>query len=137
MDLVELYLFLQMGFKLSNDVFVLGPVAIFPETILSWNVGSAKDINEESLSLFTALHPTLDVIVLGLETNYEYGKITEMKKLLIKHNIRVEILHVQQACGIYNFLVSERRYVAAGLIPPLPQKHKLGLKPAKMKELTT
>ncbi|XP_076757291.1 NADH dehydrogenase [ubiquinone] 1 alpha subcomplex assembly factor 3 [Xylocopa sonorina] len=114
---------LPIGFKLSNDSVVLGPLAICSNALLSWNVSSAKDINEKTLSLFIALHPTLDLVVLGLETNYEYKKTLEMRKHLIEHNIKVEILPVHQACGIYNFLASEGRYVAAGLIPPLEEEN--------------
>jgi NADH dehydrogenase [ubiquinone] 1 alpha subcomplex assembly factor 3 len=38
---------------------VLGPMAIFPRTVLSWNVGSVDDINEDSLSLFCMLEPKI------------------------------------------------------------------------------
>lgn len=107
--------------------------------ILSWNIGSAKDINEATLSLFTIVHPALDLIVLGLETNYEYNRVLEIKKVLLKYSIRSEILPVRQACGVYNFLVSDGTYVAAGLIPPLPDKSNLygGLQrlPTKKREL--
>lgn len=108
-----------IGFKLNDNSLIVGPMAIFPRNLLSWNVGSAKDINEETLSLFVSLYPTLDILVLGLETQYEYSRVTEIRKILVKHNVRVEILPVQQACGVYNFLTNEGRYVGAGLIPPL------------------
>ncbi|GLV37808.1 uncharacterized protein CBL_06490 [Carabus blaptoides fortunei] len=55
----------QLGFRLNNDMTILGPMAIFPRTVLSWNVGSFRDINEDSLSLFTVLEPKLDILVLG------------------------------------------------------------------------
>ncbi|XP_071873526.1 NADH dehydrogenase [ubiquinone] 1 alpha subcomplex assembly factor 3 isoform X1 [Bombus fervidus] len=116
---------LPMGFKLNDNSLLLGPLVIFDRTILSWNVGSAKDINEATLSLFTIVHPALDLVILGLETNYEYNRVLEIKKVLMKYNIKSEILPVRQACGIYNFLINDGRYVAAGLIPPLPDKSNL------------
>ncbi|XP_033185665.1 NADH dehydrogenase [ubiquinone] 1 alpha subcomplex assembly factor 3 [Bombus vancouverensis nearcticus] len=130
---------LPIGFKLNDNSLLLGPIVIFDGMILSWNIRSAKDINEATLSLFTIVHPELDLIVLGLETNYEYNRILEIKKVLLKYNIRSEILPVRQACGVYNFLVSDGRYIAAGLIPPLPDKSNLycGLQrlPTKKREL--
>ncbi|KOC61616.1 NADH dehydrogenase [ubiquinone] 1 alpha subcomplex assembly factor 3 [Habropoda laboriosa] len=119
---------LSIGFTMNNNSLTIGPIAIFPETVLSWNVGCTKDINEASLSLFTILKPTLDILILGLEIKCEYNEIRELKKILLKYNIKNEIFPVQQACGVYNFLVSEGRYVAAGLIPPI---HSKILKPEK------
>ncbi|CAK9820035.1 NADH dehydrogenase [ubiquinone] 1 alpha subcomplex assembly factor 3 [Anthophora plagiata] len=123
---------LQTGFKMNDNSFIVGPIAIFPTGILSWNVGSTKDINEASLSLFTILKPPLDILVLGLETTYEYNRVAELKKILLKFNIRNEILPVQVACGVYNFLLNEGRCVAAGLIPPIisniPNKSEMMLK---------
>ncbi|CAK9818728.1 NADH dehydrogenase [ubiquinone] 1 alpha subcomplex assembly factor 3 [Anthophora quadrimaculata] len=121
----------QIGFKMNDDSLIIGPIAIFPTGILSWNVGSTKDINEASLSLFTILKPPLDILVLGLESTYEYNRVAELKKMLLKFNIRNEILPVEKACGVYNFLISEGRHVAAGLIPPvlsIPHKLETSLK---------
>ena len=57
---------------MNDNSLILGPLAIFPEIILAWNINSTKDINEATLSLFTILYPTLDLLILGLESNYEY-----------------------------------------------------------------
>ncbi|OAD57692.1 NADH dehydrogenase [ubiquinone] 1 alpha subcomplex assembly factor 3, partial [Eufriesea mexicana] len=108
-----------VGFQLSDKSIVVGPIAIFSQTIFSWDIVNAKDINEATLSLFTVLDPSLDVLILGLETQHKYEDIQKIKKILHKYRIRNEIIPVQQACGIYNHLICERRYVAAGLIPPL------------------
>lgn len=113
---------LPIGFTLSDASLLLGPIAVLNGTFFSWNVGSANDINEETLSLFTVLYPVLDILVLGLETKCEYSRIREIKEILRKHNIKSEISEVQQACGIYNFLANDGRYVAAGLIPPVSEK---------------
>ncbi|XP_076299999.1 NADH dehydrogenase [ubiquinone] 1 alpha subcomplex assembly factor 3 [Lasioglossum baleicum] len=111
-----------MGFVFNNNSRLIGPLALFPKTVLCWDIGSGKDINEQTLSLFLIIEPKLDILILGLEKNYEYQKVQEMKKILIDRGIKVEILPVDQACGIYNFLCEEGRYVAAGLIPPLPEE---------------
>lgn len=113
---------IEIGFQLNNGTLLVGPIVIFPKTLLSWNVGTARDINEKTLSLFTTIEPPLDIIVIGLETNYSYEFQTKIRGYLKEYNIRAEILPSVQACGSYNFLVSEGRHVGAGLIPPLLQK---------------
>jgi NADH dehydrogenase [ubiquinone] 1 alpha subcomplex assembly factor 3 len=40
-------------------MMTVGPIALFARTVLSWNVSSHEDINEESLSLFTTLEPKI------------------------------------------------------------------------------
>ncbi|XP_012135635.1 NADH dehydrogenase [ubiquinone] 1 alpha subcomplex assembly factor 3 [Megachile rotundata] len=112
----------SIGFKLNNNSTLVGPLAIFPTTFLCWNIASGKDINNASLSLFTIIEPKLDVLVLGIETKYDFKRILELKKLVGEKNISVEILPTDRACGVYNFLCEEGRHVAAGLIPPLPEE---------------
>ncbi|XP_021918608.1 uncharacterized protein LOC110829308 isoform X2 [Zootermopsis nevadensis] len=55
----------QFGFRLNNGMYILGPMAIFPRTVLSWNVGSERDINEDSLSLFCLLEPKIALPCVG------------------------------------------------------------------------
>jgi hypothetical protein len=38
---------------------VLGSMAIFPRTVLSWNVGNVHAINEDSLLLFCLIEPKI------------------------------------------------------------------------------
>ncbi|KAF3424668.1 hypothetical protein E2986_04124 [Frieseomelitta varia] len=131
---------LPIGFTLSDASLLLGPIAVLNGTFFSWNVGSTNDINEETLSLFTVLYPVLDVLVLGLETKCEYSRIREIREILRKYNIKSEISEVQQACGIYNFLANDGRYVAAGLIPPISERfnthRRLSIENAEAKKLT-
>uniref|UniRef100_A0A8B9SCF1 NADH:ubiquinone oxidoreductase complex assembly factor 3 n=1 Tax=Apteryx owenii TaxID=8824 RepID=A0A8B9SCF1_APTOW len=46
------------GFAISGSL-VVGPCAILPRAILQWNVGSYRDISQESLSLFRLLEPQI------------------------------------------------------------------------------
>ncbi|XP_052057730.1 uncharacterized protein LOC127698355 [Mytilus californianus] len=109
--------FSQMGFLLSSETRVLGPIALFPKTVLHWNVRSHEHINEESLALFPLLVPKLDLVIIG------YGdrdnKVSNSVFTFLKSKkINVEILPTDVACSTFNFLNLERRYVAAALIPP-------------------
>ncbi|KAJ8960899.1 hypothetical protein NQ318_020198 [Aromia moschata] len=109
----------QVGFRLNNDITILGPMVIFPRSVLSWDVGSISDITEESFSLFTIIEPKLDILVLGIGDKPEnfnfYRKILPFSR---KFNIPLEILPTEQACSTFNFLNSEGRYVAGAMIPP-------------------
>lgn len=112
--------FSQYGFRLNNDMVIIGPMAIFPRSVLSWNINNFEDINEDSLSIFYTLEPKIDVLVIGIGdqkvTPQLSKKIIEFMK---KYKINVEILTTEQACATFNFLNAESRMVAAALIPPL------------------
>ncbi|XP_005185117.1 NADH dehydrogenase [ubiquinone] 1 alpha subcomplex assembly factor 3 [Musca domestica] len=110
----------QFGFRMNNDMVVIGPVAVFPRSLLSWNVNSVEDINEASLSLFTALEPKIDVLILGIGDQTPSPNISkEILSFMRKYKINVEVLRTEQACATFNFLNAENRMVASALIPPL------------------
>lgn len=112
--------FSQVGFRLSNDMKVIGPMAIFPRSVLSWNVETHEDITEESLSLFTALEPKIDILVIGIGDQQTTPAFTKkIIEFMKKYRINVEVLNTEQACATFNFLNAESRVVAAALIPPV------------------
>ena len=109
----------QAGFRLNNGINVVGPMAIFPRTVLSWNVGNSENINEASLSLFGVLEPKIDILVIGVGDD----KITpafskKIVEYMRKYRINVEVLSTEQACTTFNFLNHEGRVVAGAMIPP-------------------
>lgn len=108
----------QAGFTLNNGIKMVGPMVLFSKSLLYWNIASAKDINKDSLVLFSVLEPKLDLLIIGLEEDYEYEFIANLKKTIKDLGINSEILPVDQACSIFNFVNLENRYVAAALIPP-------------------
>ena len=99
-----------------------------------------KDVNEDSLSLFTLLDPRycfflasvapmlsphdiivrLDLLVIGhggqpgVRDPVDPRVILKMKK----KGVNIEVLTTEKAISTYNFLVEEGRIVAAALIPP-------------------
>ncbi|XP_064523450.1 NADH dehydrogenase [ubiquinone] 1 alpha subcomplex assembly factor 3 isoform X2 [Pseudopipra pipra] len=104
------------GFTISGNV-VVGPCAVLPRSILQWNVGSHRDVSHESLSLFRLLEPHIEILVLGTGDRVERlhsGMLKQMREC----GIAVEVQDTPNACATFNFLVSEKRIVAAGLIPP-------------------
>lgn len=110
----------QVGFRLNNGLYVLGPMAIFPRTVLSWNVGNVLAINEDSLILFCLLEPKIDVLVLGVGDTRDSSQMnSSILSFMAKYHISVEVLTTEQACATFNFLNAERRCIAGALIPPL------------------
>ncbi|KAM3620872.1 uncharacterized protein V6R79_003113 [Siganus canaliculatus] len=106
----------SQGFNIDGNR-VFGPCAVLPPAILQWNVGSSKDITEESVSLFHMLEPKIEILVLG--TGGRVERIDPSVLALLKNKgISVEVQDTPNACATFNFLTSERRVVAAGLIPP-------------------
>lgn len=105
------------GFRLNNGIFAVGPLAIFPRTILQWNVNTINELTIESLSLFCLLEPKLDILIIGTGDK----KILPSKdvlKYLKSNKISAEILPTDQACSTFNFLNAEGRCVAGAFIPP-------------------
>lgn len=111
--------FSQAGFRLNNGIFVLGPMAIFPRTVLSWNISHYEEINDKTLSLFTVLEPKIDVLVVGTGDQPITPKFSNnIIAFMRKYGINVEVLPTEQACTTFNFLNGEGRMVAAAMIPP-------------------
>ncbi|XP_016953465.1 NADH dehydrogenase [ubiquinone] 1 alpha subcomplex assembly factor 3 [Drosophila biarmipes] len=110
----------QYGFRLNNDMVLIGPITVFPRSVLSWNVNSFEDINEESLSLFPTLEPKIDVLIIGIGDQAPPPALSKrIIEFMKKYKINVEILRTEQACATFNFLNAENRMVACALIPPL------------------
>lgn len=109
----------SLGFLLSSGIRVFGPCAIFPRSVLHWNVRNVQDINEDSLSLFTMLEPKIDILVLGVGERDNMKKIdSKIMRHLRANKINVEMLPTDQALATFNFLNAEKRYVAGAFIPP-------------------
>ena len=106
-----------MGFVLNNGINVVGSVALFPRTALSWQVASVDDINEESLSLFYMLEPRLDMLVIGTGDRGTRLNL-DIIKFLRSKRLNVEAVPTESACATFNYLNADGRLVGAGLIPP-------------------
>ncbi|KAG8318676.1 NADH dehydrogenase [ubiquinone] 1 alpha subcomplex assembly factor 3 [Homalodisca vitripennis] len=115
-----------LGFRLNNGIFVVGPVAMFPRTVLSWNVKDDYDVNEKSLSLFLHLAPKLDVLVIGLSDARNQQLLMNVRKEVYEmmnrwkpeDRMNIEVLPTEKAVTTFNFLNAEKRFVGAALIPP-------------------
>ncbi|EEC06979.1 conserved hypothetical protein [Ixodes scapularis] len=92
-------------------------MALFPRSVLQWNVGSLENVPEEAFSLFTLLEPKIDVLVIGMGDRHERID-PNLVKFLRSKRIGLEAHPTVTACTTFNFLNVEDRNVAAALIPP-------------------
>ncbi|ELT90525.1 hypothetical protein CAPTEDRAFT_168638 [Capitella teleta] len=117
----EIYItsYSTVGFKLNSGIRVLGPTVIFPRSILHWNIAGPEAINEHSLSLFTVLEPKLDVLIIGAGTSDDLKAVDpKIIQYLRTKKLSVELLTTDHALATFNFLNSEKRYVAGAFLPP-------------------
>lgn len=101
------------GFRLNNGVTVLGPMMLFPRTVLSWQVEGIHDVSADSLKFLTLLEPHIDLLIVGTDSNKEKAMMAARSL-----NIRVEVLQPEHAAASYNFLMAEGRSVCAAMLPP-------------------
>ena len=59
------------GFRLANDNFLMGPIAAFPKTVLSWRVPTPEQITPDALSLFFMLQPKVWKHLNNLNSNFQ------------------------------------------------------------------
>lgn len=107
------------GFILGDGTELIGSTIIFPHTLFSWHVNSAKDVTEESLTLFKILDPKLDMLIFGFGNDEDFPIETRRKfaEICKKLEIKYEALPTEKAVGLFNFMSNELRFVAAALIP--------------------
>lgn len=81
--------FNQYGFLINGNIRILGPIAIFPKTIFSWNISDISDINEKSLLLFKMLEPKI-----GNLTSSLFQTLFDIKddNLFFRFQIQIDIL---------------------------------------------
>ncbi|KAJ8707896.1 hypothetical protein PYW07_011573 [Mythimna separata] len=85
-------------------------MAIFPKTVMSWQVATAGEVTEQSLRLFKLLEPKIDLLVIGLDSN-ERTVWDRVLKTARTCGLNAEVLPTDHACSTFNFLNSEGRLV--------------------------
>lgn len=108
----------QLGFRLNNKTFVMGPMIIFKKHVLFWNIRGDEAINEKSLEVFFHFEPPLDLLIVGYGDNMNTRNLSkDIYGTCIKRGVPLELLPSAKACTLYN-IVAQDRNVAAALIPP-------------------
>ncbi|CDW53707.1 DUF498 domain containing protein [Trichuris trichiura] len=116
----------EFGFRLTNGVFVVGPMAVLGQVALSWKVATVDEITEESLTLLTMIEPKPDLIVLGAGDKENVGVLEKrLRSFFLENKLNVEIMATRDACPTLNYLNADQRY-AVGLLFPVSQLSKEG-----------
>lgn len=77
-------------------------MAIFPRTVLSWNVATIDDINENSLRLFCALEPKIELLVIGIGDEPVTPELSKRLQQIMKtYKINVEVLKTEAVSFSY------------------------------------
>lgn len=98
-----------------------GPVLVFPNAVLNWDVADAEDafsaFDPSSLGAVAAANPAIEVLLLGTGTRTEF--VRPSLKASIKQSIGLvpDAMETGAACRTYNILLAEGRRVAAALLP--------------------
>ena len=103
------------GFRVSGVIYH-GPVLVFPDSTVPWDVASACDVTLDALAPVIE-HGGMEILLLGL------GRTTSAVPAALRAPLRaariaLEAIDTGAACRTYNVLVAEDRRVAAALIPP-------------------
>ncbi|KAF7994682.1 hypothetical protein HCN44_004154 [Aphidius gifuensis] len=110
-----------IGFRLNLGISILGPMLIFPRSVIGWNIGEAGDIDEKSLTIFKVLEPKPDIVILGLDQVYPRDApfLKDFERIMKSYNIKYEINQIRHACTTFNFLNAESRYCVGAFMPPV------------------
>lgn len=113
--------FFQIGFRLNLGISILGPMLIFPRSVIGWNIAEAADIDEKSLTIFKVLEPKPDIVILGLDKAYPRNApfLKDFERIMKSHDIKYEINQIKHACTTFNFLNAESRYCVGAFMPPV------------------
>ena len=103
------------GFRVSGVIYH-GPVLVFPDVTVAWEVASAPDVTWEALAPVIE-HGGVEILLLGLGRSTS-AVPAHLRTALRAARIALEAMDTGAACRTYNVLMAEDRRVAAALIPP-------------------
>ena len=104
------------GFRVSGVIFQ-GPVLVFPDRTIPWQVATAREIDADSLAPVIE-HGGVEILLLGLGRSMR-AMPAALRTRLKAARISLEPMDTGAACRTYNVLIAEDRRVAAALIPPV------------------
>jgi uncharacterized protein len=104
------------GFRVSGVVYA-GPVLVFPDRTLAWDVAAAAAVDLDSLAPVVA-HGGVEILLFGV--GRRIGPVAAALRLgLRRSGIALEPMDTGAACRTYNLLLGEDRRIAAALLPPV------------------
>lgn len=103
------------GYLTINDEHVAGSIIITAERlIIDWPAQVFNDLDETNLNAVLPLNP--EIVLIGTGNRQQFPQASALASLL-SEGIGIEIMDTAAACRTFNILMSERRNVAAMLLP--------------------
>ena len=93
-----------------------GPVIVFPDRTLAWNVSTFEDLTTHDFADIVAAAKSVEVLLLGCGAAMRLPA-RALKAELKQAGIIVEPMDTGAACRTFNVLMGEDRRVAAALLP--------------------
>ena len=107
-------------FQIAGVVYT-GPVLVFPNAVLTWDVADSADIfsalDPATLGAIAGANPVIEVLLFGTGAKTEF--VRPSLKASVKQSIGLmpDAMETGAACRTYNILLAEGRRVAAALLP--------------------
>ncbi|HEY0836411.1 MAG TPA: Mth938-like domain-containing protein [Azospirillum sp.] len=93
-----------------------GPVIVFPDQTVTWDVTDFAGLSVESFAAVTAAEPRVEILLLGTGPKMRLLP-GALRRDLRAAGIVVDVMDTGAACRTYNVLLAEARRVAAALLP--------------------
>ncbi|HYG85119.1 MAG TPA: Mth938-like domain-containing protein [Azospirillum sp.] len=93
-----------------------GPLIVFPEQTLDWDVQGFSGLTPESFAPVLVAEPKVEILLLGCGAKNQLVP-RAIRDRLRGHGVVVEGMDTGAACRTYNVLLAEGRRVAAALLP--------------------
>ena len=103
------------GFRINGERHS-GPVIVWPEGVVAWEVSGIATAGIETLDAMFAAEPPIEILLIGSGAAFEMAPAA-LRQALGARGIALESMDTGAACRTYNVLMAEDRRVAAALIP--------------------
>jgi len=107
-------------FQIAGIVYT-GPVLVFPNAVLTWDLADATDVfsalDPASLAVVGQANPAVEVLLLGTGAKTEFVRPSTKAAIKAAIGLAPDAMETGAACRTYNILLAEGRRVAAALIP--------------------
>lgn len=98
-----------------NDTLVRNSVILLPTSYFIWKALKFEDINEESLSIFPLLFPTIEMVLIGCGDTVPNRLPVDLVKKFRSQGIVLEAMTSNSAISTFNVLNGEGRNVGAAV----------------------
>ena len=99
-----------------NETLVRNSIILLPTSYFIWKTIKFDEINEESLSIFPLLFPTIEMVLIGCGETVPQRLCPNLVKKFRSYGIVLEIMNTNAAISTFNVLNGEGRNVGAAVL---------------------